>query len=242
MFFERSQDFCLRFKAHIPDFIKEERAAVRPKEFAFFVCNCRWERSATMAEQLAFNEILRNCCAVYLYEHFILARTVSVNRTCCQLFAGAGFAKDEHAAASRRHKLNLLPEGFHGNTVAHDYATGSDLPLEVAVFEAEFPCLRSILHQNQRLLDGQRLLKKIKRAQFGRANRGFNRPVTGDDDDFRGIFQLSDSLKRFQAVHARQPNVEENDVERLAADRFQARLPAPGSSGCVTFILEHALQ
>src|SRR5947207_6158707 len=78
MFFERAQDFCLRFKAHIPDFIKEERAAVRSKEFAFFVRNCSWERSATMAEQLAFNEILRNCCAVYLYEHFILSRTVSV--------------------------------------------------------------------------------------------------------------------------------------------------------------------
>ena len=146
MFFERAQDFCLRFKAHIPDFIKEERAAVCPKEFALFVCNCGWERSATMAEQLAFNEILGNCCAVYLYEHFILARTVSVYRPCCQLFAGAGFAEDKHAAASWRHKLNLLAEGFHGNTIAHDYATGGNLPLQVAVFEAEFPRLRSILH------------------------------------------------------------------------------------------------
>src|SRR6266542_3953312 len=114
MLFERAQDFCLRLKAHIPDFIKEERAAVCPKEFAFFVCNCSWERSATMAEQLAFNEILRNCCAVYLHEHFILARTVSVNGPCRQLLAGSGFAKDKHAAAGRRHKLNLLPQRLHG--------------------------------------------------------------------------------------------------------------------------------
>ena len=48
-------------------------------------------------------------------------------------FAGARFGKDEHTAVGGSHQLNLLPERFHGNALADNYALGRQLFAKVAI-------------------------------------------------------------------------------------------------------------
>ena len=153
-----------------------------------------------MAEQFAFNQVLRNCSAVYLDEHFIAARTLPVDRTRDQFLSGSRFAEDQHASIGRRHELNLLSQRFHGDALAHNHAARRNLLSKIAILQPKFACLGGIFNQNQSFLYGQRLFQKIECTQLGCANGRFNRPVTRDDDHLGRIFEFADLLQGFEAI------------------------------------------
>ena len=62
---EYPEKFALGRKRQIPKFIEEEGPFIRCIEFAYLVVYGAGEGPLLMAEQKAFNEILRNRCTVY---------------------------------------------------------------------------------------------------------------------------------------------------------------------------------
>jgi hypothetical protein len=61
-----------------------------------------------MTEQLTFQKIQRNRCAIQLYEWAPEALTGVVNGMCDELFSGAGFPLDEDSRISGSHLFYLF--------------------------------------------------------------------------------------------------------------------------------------
>src|SRR5258708_17646387 len=90
-------------------------------------------------------------------------------------------------------------------------------------------------------IHGERFFEKVESAKFGSANGSFNGGVPGDDDDLGGVGEGANFLQRVETIHAGQPDVEENHVERLLAEAIQAGLASRGTGGIVSFVPWSAL-
>ncbi len=174
------------FQTHVTDFVEEKRTSVRLKKLAFLV-RSRRERATAMTEQLALDQVFRNGGAIHFDEHFVLARTLRVDGLRDEFLARPRFTEDEDTAVGRGHELDLLPEGFHGNALADDHASGRKLPFQVAVFQAQFLGVHRVLDQHESFVHGKRFFQEVEGAKFGGADRGFNGGVPGDDDDLGSI-------------------------------------------------------
>ncbi len=103
---------------------------------------------------------------------------------------------------------------------------GRELFLEFAVFLPHLLGIDGVLDQDERLVDGERLFQEVVGAQLGGAHRGFDGAVAGDHDDLGSILELPDLLQSFQAIHSRQPDIEQHHVEGAFAQRVQAGFAA----------------
>jgi hypothetical protein len=67
-----------------------------------------------MAEELAFQQALRNSATIHRDHRFLGAMAIEMNGPSDQLFASTTFAEDEHSALRTSDFLNELEELLHG--------------------------------------------------------------------------------------------------------------------------------
>ena len=158
-------------------------------ELAHLVLDGPSEGAFHMSEQLALNELLRDGGAVHFHKRLLGAPAHQVQGMRHQLFSRAAFAVDENAAAGGRRQCQLLSQRLHGHAFADDAVLAPKLLTQHPVLRGELQLLDGMLQRQQSLIDGKRLFDKVIRSEFGGANRGFNRAVTGNHDDHRPIFQ-----------------------------------------------------
>ena len=101
---DRAQQLGLHRQRQVADLVEEQRAAVGRLEEAFAVFGRTREGALAVAEELRFQQLLRDRTAVDGDEGLRAARTHFVDRACDQFLAGAGLAVDEH----RRHAARDL--------------------------------------------------------------------------------------------------------------------------------------
>jgi len=166
-----------------------------------------------MTEQFALDEILGNRGAVQLHEHFVFTQTLSMDGMSDQFFPRARFAVDQYTSVGRRHELDLLAQRFHGNAFTFDDTSRCELLFKFAVLLLHLPRIDGVLDQDERFIDGERFFEKVVSAQLGGAHRSFDGAVAGDHDDLGSILKLADLLQSFKAIHTRQPDIEQHDVE-----------------------------
>ena len=106
MLLQHAQDLGLRVRAHVADFVEEERAAVRLLEAADALLVGAGERALLVAEQLRFEQVLLQRRAVHLDEVARRAVRVVVDRAGDELLARAGLAADQHRGVA----LGDLPD------------------------------------------------------------------------------------------------------------------------------------
>src|SRR6185436_8478589 len=99
--------------AHVPDFIEENRPAVRLLEQAGPRAVGSGEGAALVAEQLRFEERLGHARAVRRDERAAAARTSLVDDPRRQLLAGPGLAQDQHRRLGRDDQVELPVELLH---------------------------------------------------------------------------------------------------------------------------------
>jgi len=75
--------------------------------------------------------------------------------------------------------------------------------------------------QNDDSLERERLLDEIEGSKFCGANGGLDGAVTGDDDDARRLRKALNAAEGFHAVHAGEPDVEENDFDGAGGEAFE---------------------
>ena len=107
---QHAQDLGLRVRAHVADFVEEQRAAVGLLEAADALLVGAGERALFVAEQLRFEQVLLQRGAVHLDEVARGAVRVVVDGAGDQLLAGAGFAADEHGRVALG---DLADDGEH---------------------------------------------------------------------------------------------------------------------------------
>src|SRR5207248_2372733 len=91
---QKAQQLYLDILVQLADFIKEERAAIGDFKQTFVVAVSPGKRAFAVAEQLAFDQVLRQSATVDRDERHLGAFALLPKRACGQLFAGARFAED----------------------------------------------------------------------------------------------------------------------------------------------------
>jgi len=69
---------------------------------------------------------------------------------------------------------------------------------------------------------------RSRRRQFGGPHRGFDVAVSRNHDYFGMVLAFDQLLQRFQAIHARQPDIEQDHVGGFMAQHLQTLLTAFG--------------
>jgi hypothetical protein len=108
-------------------------------------------------------------------------------------------------------------------------------------FQFEPALMRGVVEHRGDLLDAERFLDKIERAQLGGLHRGLDGPVAGDDDHLRAVLKrnLLDVRQRLQAVHALQPHIEQHHVVAVARELFDALLAAFDRAAGVALVFKN---
>ena len=92
-FLQHAQHLGLRLRAHVADFVEEDRAAVGLLELADLLLGRAGERALLVAEQLRLDQLLGNRGAVHLHEPLAAAQAVAVDGPRDELLADAALAR-----------------------------------------------------------------------------------------------------------------------------------------------------
>jgi len=115
---EETEQFGLEIEAHLAHLVEEERAAIGASDESELVTIGAGERAAAVAEQLAFEQLAWNGCAVEGDERPLSAVGEVVNRPRENLFTSAALARDQHGDFRLRDALGEAHVVAH---VAGDY-------------------------------------------------------------------------------------------------------------------------
>ena len=101
-------------QGHVPDLVEEQRAALGGFHLAQCLLDRAGESTFLVAEELAFQQLLRDSGAVDRNEAPGLAIAARMDRARDQFLAGPALAQDQHADAGRRHLLHHATNPLHG--------------------------------------------------------------------------------------------------------------------------------
>jgi len=109
---------------------------------------------------------------------------------------------------------------------------------ERLIFVFEAALLHRVADQDDNFFQAERLFDEVESAKLCGANRGVNGGVAGDHDDGGRVGHGLDAAERFEAIHAGEPDVEQDDVEAAVGGAFQGAFRRFGGFGDVAFVGE----
>ena len=219
---QHAQQLRLHRGAHGPDLVEEDRAAVGQRELAALGHRRAGEGAAHVAEELRFEERVRDGRAVHLDERHLALRAAVMNEPRHHLLAGAGLAGDEHRALGRGDELRPVDHVLHRAAAADDAVVielGVALAEQVLLFRLQPLAPDRAPRERQQFVDLERLLEKVLDAQLERFAHDLRRAVRRHHDDLRPLRfrhrrgHLADQL---EAGHAGHQVVDDEQVERRA--------------------------
>ena len=107
---DRTQQLALHRQRQVADLIEEQCAALSGLKKPGSILGCTGERALSVAEELRFEQLLRDRTAVDRDEGLVSARADLVQRARNQLLAGARLAQHHHRRHAARHPLD---QGSH---------------------------------------------------------------------------------------------------------------------------------
>ncbi|MGB8958488.1 MAG: hypothetical protein WCC00_05705 [Candidatus Aminicenantales bacterium] len=240
---EDAQDLGLGPEAHVADLVEKDRAAVGLLELTRLLLRGPGEGPLLVAEELRFDELLRDGGAVDLDEGLAGPQAVGVDRPGDELLAGAALAVDEHGGVGRGDLEDLLPQVLDEGMVADDLVVLLGLLLEVLALAAEARLLEGVADADKDALAMERLLQKIEGSELGRLDGRLDGPLPRDHDDLRHERPGPELGQNLETALPRHLDVQEDEVD---ADRLpehlQAVLAGRGLEELVAFVLEDHLQ
>src|SRR5579864_6983613 len=238
LFLEHAQDFGLRAQAHVSDFVEEESAAVGLLEFSDLVFGRTGKTAFHVAKQFGFNQLFGNCGAADLDKQALASQTGGVQGASHKFLASSAFAVNQNPAVGGGRDGDLLAQGLHGHAVANNLIAMAKLDAQELIFFLQAALLDGVADQDDDFVERERLLDEIESAEFGGADGGFNGAVSGDHD-YRGRpLRGLKSAEGLEAVHAGEPNVEEDDFHVAAGGALERFFGRAHGFDDVTFILQ----
>ena len=172
----------------------------------------------------------------------LLRRLAACSDARNEFLAGAAFAENEDAAVGGSGHCDLLAKSFHGNAVADDLIAVAEFGAQGLVFFFEAALLHGVSNENDNFFESEGLFDEVECTEFGGADRSVNGGVAGDHDDGGRMRKSLNTAESFKAVHAREPDVQKNDVEAAVRGAFEGAFGGLGGFGDVAFVGENGRQ
>ena len=193
-------------------------------------------------EELAFNEVFGDGGAVYGNHGGGGPAAARVQGAGGKFLARAVFAGQEHPGIRWRDAAQHFLKFGHGRGLAHQLVFIRLKGLEQGVFPAEGAGFQGARRNDHDLIQGKGLFNKVVRALADGGNGGLYGAVPGNDDDGQlGVGGLERS-QRGQAIHAREPDIQEDQVRRGAVHNGQALFSRSCLQHFVALILQDAAE
>src|ERR1051325_1088127 len=168
---QHSKELRLQVRRHLANLVEEQRAALRHFEQTLFVERRAGERALLVAEQLRFDQILRDRGAVDLDERPLRPLAVVMNGVGDQLLAGSVLALNQDVRLAGGDAFDELEQLLHLLALADDVLkliAILQLGLELLVLVDERLLLDRFLEFVEQTLRIDRLLKEVERAGLHR--------------------------------------------------------------------------
>ena len=230
--FEDAQQLGLRGHGHFADLVEQQGAALGHLEASGAAFGGSGERAFLVAEELAFDERLRQRGAIDGDEGTLAAGTEIVQGVGHQFLAGAALAGDEYACPAG---TGLLQEGknfLHAGRVAHQGAQRPfvyKVALQHAFFGAEAGLRSGTADQDFERGGEDGFLEEPEGPELvHRPDGGFDIAVGGQDDGGRHFAAFAEALQEAEAVEARHVEIGEDHVGREIVEFFERLVAVAG--------------
>ena len=213
---QHAQQLHLHRRRHVADLVEKHRAAVRLLEDALAIRDRAGERAAYVAEQLRFEERLRDGAAVDRHKRLRSPRAVDVDGARDELLSRAALTLDEHRCHGIRGVCNLFVDREHPRRTPDD-AFGRSLAMRLQWGRLPIAPERA-RDGGAHLADVERLADVVERAGAHRLHGGLERAEAADEKHLARRVRL---LERLQHVETRfgsvQVDVGDDEIELLLA-------------------------
>ena len=173
----------------------------------------------------------------------VAAAAQRVDRPRDQLLAGAVLAVDQHAAVGRRRHRHLLAQLPHGVALADHRLVAIDARPQRAVLGFEPALPQRVADDEHRLLERQRLLDEVERAQLDR--RAPPTRCCRDPEISTTCASTCRSRSRASVARPSMPGSQTSstiEIDGAARDALEARLAARHRFDGVALVAQHAAQ
>ena len=242
---EDAEELRLEVERHVAHLVQVKGAAVGQLQLPELPLLGVGERASLVAEELALEKVGGNGGAGDRDEGPPGAAAVVMDGPGHQLLAGARLAPQEDGDVAGCHTADGLVDLLHPRVPAHE---GAELPhllepgLEVLDFLGQALHQKRPLGEQEQFVHVEGLGEVIVGAPLHRLDGGLHGAV-GRHDDHLGVGpRLSDFPEEGEAVHARHPNVEEDQVEGLAAGLLEGGLPVLHRDDAIAGLLQALFQ
>ena len=155
-------------RAHLRDFVKEDRALVRQFEFSGLRAHCARESALLEAKQLGLEQFARQRRAIHLYEGLLPALRPQMDHPGDDFLAHSAFSADENGHVHRSDLQNLLADFQHlraGGQERDIFREGLAVFAQRLVLGAQFLLLPALQKRGVEFGFFERLGEVIERAQ-----------------------------------------------------------------------------
>ena len=181
---QKAEELDLQRRAHLADLVEEERAAVRQLELALSLRVRAGVGAALVAEQLGLEQGVRDRAAVDRHERPVAPRAVRVDGPRQELLARSTLALDQHGDVGPRDAAHDREDLAHrGRVSQHVRELDRGLVRALLGLGLERPEMDRPLEHDLQVLQLDRLLMVVERAELDRANRAVAAAVLADDHD-----------------------------------------------------------
>ena len=240
-----AQKFYLDGGRDIADFVEEQRAFVGQLEFSRLASGSARERALLVAKEFAFEKIFWNGGAVDFYERAGSAVRMLVNRARDQILSDAAFAAEKHGRIRRRDALDERQHGLHFLALRDDVVVFVALAegfAQITIFFAQLVRIEFLADHQHELGERKRFQHVIARADFHRFDGGFDRSERGHDDDGYRCVCAFHGLQEFDAAHAGQFEVGDDQVELIGIEEFEGSFGVGDGLGAKVLVGELKLE
>ncbi|ABA47527.1 hypothetical protein BURPS1710b_2767 [Burkholderia pseudomallei 1710b] len=214
---QHAQQARLQIERHVADLVEKQRAVLGLLEAALARRLRARERAALVAEQLGFEQILRDRRRVQRDERAVRAWAVPVQRARDELLAGARFARDQHRRGRMRQPADRAEHVLHrGRLAEHLGRLGELVVVGHAAAQALFDRAPD---QLDRLVDVERLREIFERAALKRRHRAVQIRERRHDDDGQPRQPVVHRLQQLEPRAARHPDVGHEHLRRFLVER-----------------------
>ena len=179
---EHAQQARLQIRGHVADLVEEKGAAFGLLEAPAAHRLRAGEGAALVAEELAFEQVLRNGRRIDRDEGALGARTVAMQRARDELLAGARFPRDQHRRMGMGEPPDRAEHFLHGGGLAQDLGR---LGVDRGRFHLAAALGEGAAHQLDRVIHVKRFGEVFEGAALEGGHRALQVGVRGHDDDRR---------------------------------------------------------
>ena len=143
-----------------------------------------------------------------------------------EILPGARLTRDEHGRCAGRDALDQREDGAQRGELREELRVtrrATDARLQMQIVARQHAFLPRAFHQHLDLRHPVRLRQEIVGSQLERADRCFDRPIAGDDNNLGRHGFFPHLAQDFEAVDFRHDDVQQRHVEGVGTQRFERR-------------------